>query len=90
MTGLRHARGAYVITMDDDLQNPPGEVIRLYDHARLGDWDVVYTRYAEKRHVIWRNLGSRFATAWRTFSWISLRTSIFRHSGACPPWPLMP
>jgi undecaprenyl-phosphate 4-deoxy-4-formamido-L-arabinose transferase len=61
MTGLRHARGAYVITMDDDLQNPPEEVVRLYDHARLGGWDVVYTRYASKRHAAWRNLGSRFA-----------------------------
>jgi len=61
MTGLRHARGAYVITMDDDLQNPPEEVLRLYDHARLGGWDVVYTRYAEKKHAGWRNLGSYFA-----------------------------
>ncbi len=61
MTGLRLSRGAYVITMDDDLQNPPGEVTRLYDHARTGGWDVVYTRYAEKRHAPWRNLGSRFA-----------------------------
>jgi glycosyltransferase involved in cell wall biosynthesis len=63
MTGLRHVRGAYVITMDDDLQNPPEEVVRLYDHARLGNWDVVYTRYAVKQHVGWRNLGSRFANA---------------------------
>jgi undecaprenyl-phosphate 4-deoxy-4-formamido-L-arabinose transferase len=61
MTGLRHARGRYVITMDDDLQNPPEEVVRLYDHARLGGWDVVYTRYAVKEHEGWRNLGSRFA-----------------------------
>ncbi|WP_206664420.1 glycosyltransferase family 2 protein [Dankookia rubra] len=61
MTGLRHARGAYVITMDDDLQNPPEEVVKLYNHARLGGWDVVYTRYAEKKHEGWRNLGSRFA-----------------------------
>jgi undecaprenyl-phosphate 4-deoxy-4-formamido-L-arabinose transferase len=61
MTGLRHARGRHVITMDDDLQNPPEEVIRLYDHARLGGWDVVYTRYAVKEHEGWRNLGSRFA-----------------------------
>jgi len=61
MSGLRHARGRYVITMDDDLQNPPEEVIRLYDHARLGGWDVVYTRYAKKEHEGWRNLGSRFA-----------------------------
>lgn len=63
MTGLRHARGAYAITMDDDLQNPPEEVIRLYDHARLGNWDVVYTHYATKQHAGWRNLGSRFANA---------------------------
>lgn len=61
MTGLRHARGDYVITMDDDLQNPPEEVVRLYDHARLGKFDVVYTRYAVKEHEGWRNLGSRFA-----------------------------
>jgi hypothetical protein len=47
--------------MDDDLQNPPEEVVRLYDHARLAGWDVVYTRYAVKEHAGWRNLGSRFA-----------------------------
>src|ERR1700722_13136559 len=61
MTGLRHARGAYVITMDDDLQNPPEEVLRLFNHARNGGWDVVYTRYAVKQHTGWRNLGSDFA-----------------------------
>jgi len=61
MTGLRHARGAYAITMDDDLQNPPGEVLRLFLHCRDGNYDVVYTRYAEKQHAAWRNLGSRFA-----------------------------
>jgi undecaprenyl-phosphate 4-deoxy-4-formamido-L-arabinose transferase len=61
MTGLRHARGQYIITMDDDLQNPPEEVVKLYDHTRVGGFDVVYTRYAEKQHEGWRNLGSRFA-----------------------------
>jgi undecaprenyl-phosphate 4-deoxy-4-formamido-L-arabinose transferase len=61
MTGLRHISGDYVITMDDDLQNPPEEVLKLYDHARLGAWDVVYTRYARKEHAGWRNIGSRFA-----------------------------
>jgi len=63
MTGLRHARGQYVITMDDDLQNPPEEVVRLFLHTRDGGYDVVYTRYAEKQHAGWRNLGSRFANA---------------------------
>jgi undecaprenyl-phosphate 4-deoxy-4-formamido-L-arabinose transferase len=63
MSGLRQASGAYVITMDDDLQNPPEEVLNLYNHARLGGWDVVYTRYAKKEHDGWRNLGSRFANS---------------------------
>ena len=61
MTGLRHARGAWVITMDDDLQNPPEEVTRLLDFARASGKDVIYTHYAKKRHALWRNLGSRFA-----------------------------
>ncbi|GFZ77525.1 glycosyl transferase [Elstera cyanobacteriorum] len=60
MTGFRHARGAYIITMDDDLQNPPEEVVRLYDACRLGGHEVVYTFYETKQHDSWRNLGSRF------------------------------
>lgn len=58
MTGLRHARGAYVINMDDDLQNPPEEVKRLYEYTRAQGYDVVYTRYETKQHAGWRNLGS--------------------------------
>lgn len=61
MTGLRHARGRHVVTMDDDLQNPPEEVLRLLAHCRDNAFDVVYTRYARKEHAWWRNLGSRFA-----------------------------
>jgi len=60
MTGLRHARGAYIITMDDDLQNPPEEVKRLYEYTRDNRFDVVYTHYATKHHPGWRNLGSTF------------------------------
>lgn len=63
MAGLRHARGAHVITMDDDLQNPPEEVERLLAFAQESGREVVYTYYDEKRHAAWRNLGSRF-TNW--------------------------
>jgi len=63
MAGLSLARGHYIITMDDDLQNPPEEVVRLYEHAHSGDYDVVYTYYAQKEHAAWRNLGSQF-TNW--------------------------
>ena len=46
MAGLARARGDFVITMDDDLQNPPAEVKRLLEHAREGKFDAVYTYYA--------------------------------------------
>jgi glycosyltransferase involved in cell wall biosynthesis len=58
MAGLAHIRGDYAITMDDDLQNPPSEVARLYDYARREGRDVVYTYYGKKHHAAWRNLGS--------------------------------
>jgi undecaprenyl-phosphate 4-deoxy-4-formamido-L-arabinose transferase len=61
MAGLSFARGDYVITMDDDLQNPPEEVARLVAYARDQKLDVVYTRYRTKQHALWRNLGSQFA-----------------------------
>jgi glycosyltransferase involved in cell wall biosynthesis len=63
MAGLSYVRGAYVITMDDDLQNPPDEVVRLWRNAKDNGFDVVYTHYADKQHSFWRNLGSRF-TNW--------------------------
>jgi glycosyltransferase involved in cell wall biosynthesis len=63
MAGLARARGNYAITMDDDLQNPPGEVKRLFEYARDGGYDAVYTYYEEKKHAAWRNFGSRF-TNW--------------------------
>src|SRR3954470_13497766 len=63
MAGLRQARGAHVITMDDDLQNPPEEVERLLAFAQESGCDAVYTYYDEKQHAVWRNLGSRF-TNW--------------------------
>lgn len=60
MAGLRAARGAWVVTMDDDLQNPPGEVVRLLEYAQSTGKEAVYTWYGTKEHAAWRNLGSRF------------------------------
>lgn len=63
MAGLHQARGAHVINMDDDLQNPPSELLKILEHAQRTGADVVYTYYAAKEHESWRNLGSRF-TNW--------------------------
>jgi glycosyltransferase involved in cell wall biosynthesis len=61
LTGYRHAEGDYYINIDDDLQNPPEEALRLLEHARTHDFDVVYGDYIEKKHNLFRNLGSAFA-----------------------------
>ena len=58
LAGLHHARGVHVITMDDDMQNPPSEVIKLFNYARTSDKDVVYTFFQNKEHDSFRNLGS--------------------------------
>ena len=58
LTGLRLARGSYIVTMDDDGQNPPSEGKRLYEFARDQKLDVVFARHPEKQHEAWRNLTS--------------------------------
>jgi len=66
MAGLRHSGGAHVITMDDDLQNPPAEVQRLLAFSQRSGKQVVYTYYDHKRHPMWRNFASRFASRERS------------------------
>jgi glycosyltransferase involved in cell wall biosynthesis len=62
VTGYRHSNGAYVVNIDDDLQNPPEEAIRLWKKAREDSLDAVYANFVQdKKHAYWRNIGSRFA-----------------------------
>jgi DNA-binding NarL/FixJ family response regulator/glycosyltransferase involved in cell wall biosynthesis len=58
MAGLQCAEGDYCVIMDDDFQNPPGEVRNLVEEIQRG-YDVVYTRYETMRHSWIRRLGSR-------------------------------
>ena len=60
LAGLHHASGRVVAILDDDGQNPPEEIRRMYDALLAGGFDVVYGRYEVKRHGFFRNLGSRF------------------------------
>ncbi len=63
MCGFRHARGEYIVTIDDDLQNPPEEIPKLLDAIQTGRFDLVYGAYAVKKHSLWRNAGSAFVNA---------------------------
>ena len=58
MCGFRHSRGAFVLTMDDDLQHPPEEIPKLLEAIQHADFDVVYGVYSSKRHAFGRNMGS--------------------------------
>ena len=58
LCGVRAARYGVIVTLDDDLQNPPEEIETLV--ARLGeDVDVVYGTPEHEQHGFFRNQGSR-------------------------------
>jgi undecaprenyl-phosphate 4-deoxy-4-formamido-L-arabinose transferase len=59
LAGLRAVSGRYVVTMDDDLQNPPSEALKLLAVAEAEKRDVVFGIYDRKEHSWWRNAGSR-------------------------------
>jgi glycosyltransferase involved in cell wall biosynthesis len=58
LAGLTEATGDYVITMDDDLQNPPDQALVLIDAAMAGH-DVVFGRFEQKQAGGIRKLGSK-------------------------------
>lgn len=57
LCGLRQARHDTVVTLDDDLQNPPEEIPKLLAELERGA-EVVYGAPEKERHGLWRNLAS--------------------------------
>ena len=58
LCGIRAARHDIVVTIDDDLQNPPEEILKLLARVNEG-YDVVYGTPRAMRHGLWRNAASR-------------------------------
>ncbi|GAA1476492.1 glycosyltransferase family 2 protein [Nocardioides aestuarii] len=58
LAGLTEARGDYVITMDDDLQNPPDQALLLIDAAMAGH-EVVFGQFEQKQAAGFRVLGTK-------------------------------
>lgn len=56
LCGFAHAHGDIVVTMDDDLQNPPEEIPTLVDGLGEG-FDVAIGAYEAKQHSAARNAG---------------------------------
>ncbi len=63
LAGLREATGDYVITMDDDGQNPADQALVLVEKAVAGGHDVVFGAFSQKRAAGYRRLGSRAIAA---------------------------
>jgi polyisoprenyl-phosphate glycosyltransferase len=59
MCGLNYVTGDCVAIIDDDFQNPPGQIVALVKRLYEGDFDVVYSYYEKKQHSWFRNAGSR-------------------------------
>ena len=58
LCGIRAAKYEIIVTIDDDLQNPPAEIPRLLEKLEQG-YDVVYGIPEHERHGILRDLASR-------------------------------
>ncbi len=58
LAGMRESTGDYVITMDDDLQNPPDQALLLIAEAMRGH-DVVFGRFEQKQARGYRRLGTK-------------------------------
>jgi len=57
LCGIRRAKYQYIVTLDDDLQNPPEEIPKLIDKINEG-YDVVYGTPDKEQHGFLRNLAS--------------------------------
>ncbi len=57
--GLSFAKGALIITIDDDLQTPPSEITKLIAKYNESKADMVYGSIIHKNHSQMRNIGSQ-------------------------------
>lgn len=60
--GFNFASGDYIITMDDDLQHKPSDIVLLYQKIKEG-FDVVYAIPEGREYSFYRRLGSKL-TNW--------------------------
>jgi len=78
LCGIRQAKYEVIVTLDDDLQNPPEEIPKLLEKLDQG-YDVVYGYPKNEQHGFFRNVASIFTKmALKT----TMGISIARHVSA--------
>lgn len=62
MAGIDYARGAYIATMDGDLQNDPSDIPAMLQLAEEGEWDMVAGERVNRQDgMVLRKIPSRIA-----------------------------
>ena len=59
LAGLHYTRGGTIVIMDDDLQHDPKYIGPMVAKIEQG-FDVCYVRYLNRKHAIWKKVGSWF------------------------------
>ncbi len=65
--GIANAKGAAVITIDDDLQTPPAEISKLLNHQKATDSDIVFGITSVQSNPLFKRIGSDLMK--RVFLW---------------------
>lgn len=82
LCGFEHAKGKFIITLDDDLQHPPEELPKLIN-AMVNNPTImcVMGKFPEKKHNLIRNMGS-YIRRWLLFKLFNkskhIKTTAFR------------
>lgn len=56
--GFNYVKGDYIVTLDDDLQHCPEDIIKLYNEIKLG-YEVVYGIPEDREYSFYRKIGSK-------------------------------
>jgi glycosyltransferase involved in cell wall biosynthesis len=79
LCGFQQTTGDYVVTIDDDLQYFPEDILQLIEEQKKSNADVVYGIYENKKHAAWRNAGSgMIAKLFRHFASMPVKGSSFK------------
>ncbi len=61
MAGIDAAYGTYIVTMDGDLQNDPGDIPAMLELSQAGDWDLVAGIRKNRKDDLIRTIPSKIA-----------------------------
>ena len=56
--GLNYVKGDYIVTLDDDLQHKPEDLLKLYKEIKKG-YDIVYAIPEDREYTFYRKIGSK-------------------------------